>query len=266
MNRRAKKYKCPYANCDKAYNRPCLLEEHKRSHDNTRPFECDVCGKCFFRETHLKSHAWTHADKRPLGCPECDKRFITNQQLKRHIGYHDRKRQRESSVGNRQPSTGASKTDGSNSDHGDERPMKLIRFECPFDCAHTFLTASGLSDHLLEEHIMTDTVSPEFHVKTLNGDLLSDSPPIKQLYSELPTNDNGDANPIHGVVYNSSSNGTTPPWNGEDWSEPLCHEHECQQHESFRDLGQLMIHYSDNHEYVPNTLFQDYLFSLDGSY
>ncbi|KAH3684727.1 hypothetical protein WICPIJ_004313 [Wickerhamomyces pijperi] len=88
VEQREKKFRCDEPDCFKSYTRPSLLEQHKRSHTNERPYQCRECQKRFFRETHLKSHIWTHSSTKPLSCPQCNKGFITNQQLTRHRRAH----------------------------------------------------------------------------------------------------------------------------------------------------------------------------------
>lgn len=87
---RPKKYQCTVENCTKAYTRPCLLEQHLRSHADERPFVCSKpeCGKAFLRDSHLKAHMLSHSDKKPLSCSVCGKGFNTNQHLKRHVKVH----------------------------------------------------------------------------------------------------------------------------------------------------------------------------------
>ncbi|KAI4150408.1 MAG: hypothetical protein LQ340_004099 [Diploschistes diacapsis] len=91
---RSKHLPCPYPGCDKLFNRPTRLEEHKRSHTNDRIFKCNVpkCGKDFLRDSHLKRHVLSaHTDQRDYICTfeDCDKGFATAQRLKRHLSLHE---------------------------------------------------------------------------------------------------------------------------------------------------------------------------------
>lgn len=65
-------YSCHYEGCLKVYSRPCLLEEHFRSHTRERPYRCSVadCEKRFLREGHLKEHFLSHnsTNDRPHKC------------------------------------------------------------------------------------------------------------------------------------------------------------------------------------------------------
>lgn len=85
---------CPYADCTKAFNRPARLEEHIRSHTNTRPFACPhpPCDKAFLRQSHLAHHIKSaHSAVRDYVCDRegCAKRFVTATRLRRHLQAHD---------------------------------------------------------------------------------------------------------------------------------------------------------------------------------
>ena len=119
-------FACTYENCDKAFTRPCRLEEHIRSHTGSRPYKCtqdpENCDKSFLRDSHLKAHIKAmHSKEKPYRCSflippggegdrgafgfkrkasepvggdeggemkECGARFSTNQHLKRHVESH----------------------------------------------------------------------------------------------------------------------------------------------------------------------------------
>ncbi|EMR08490.1 hypothetical protein PNEG_03316 [Pneumocystis murina B123] len=90
--RQKKIYKCTFEGCNKAYSKPCRIEEHIRSHTGERPFVCNYkgCEKAFFRKSHLKAHIHSHINERPYFCrfKDCIARFNTNQHLKRHEAIH----------------------------------------------------------------------------------------------------------------------------------------------------------------------------------
>lgn len=85
---RPKKYVCDFVNCDRAYSKPSLLEQHRRSHSDERPFRCTIagCGKAFLRNSHLKAHALSHEtqEEKPFHCSVCGKGVNTRQHLRRH--------------------------------------------------------------------------------------------------------------------------------------------------------------------------------------
>ena len=91
---RAKHLPCPYADCDKSFNRPTRLEEHLRSHTNTRPYVCPhkPCTKAFLRSSHLKRHVQSaHSDVRDYRCHHagCGKAYATGTRLRRHLEAHN---------------------------------------------------------------------------------------------------------------------------------------------------------------------------------
>ncbi|EEB05072.2 RNA polymerase III transcription factor tfiiia [Schizosaccharomyces japonicus yFS275] len=87
-----KVYACHFGNCTKRYAKPCLLEDHIRTHTNERPFACDYpgCGKRFYRLTHLQTHFRVHTNVKPFACTfeGCTSTFYTMQHLHRHEAAH----------------------------------------------------------------------------------------------------------------------------------------------------------------------------------
>ncbi|KAJ2464207.1 hypothetical protein GGI03_003372 [Coemansia sp. RSA 2337] len=85
---RPKNYVCP--ECNKAFTRPCRLDEHERTHTGSRPFVCMYpgCTKAYMRDSHLSAHSRSHDVTRKYQCPHCDKGFNLNQHLKRHLETH----------------------------------------------------------------------------------------------------------------------------------------------------------------------------------
>lgn len=89
---RPKNHLCDYPGCDKAYSKPSLLEQHKRTHTGERPFKCTACDKTFLRKSHLQAHEISHQnpDSKPFHCSVCGKGVNTAQHLKRHEITHEK--------------------------------------------------------------------------------------------------------------------------------------------------------------------------------
>lgn len=241
---RPKKYRCDAEGCKKAYSRPCLLEQHKRTHSNSRPFVCEECGKGFFRETHLKVHVWIHAPDKPLKCSVCDKGFITNQQLGRHLKTHTLK-------------------------HG-----------CPYECEAKFYTEKDLTDHVLSDHILSDVIDIETH-QVLNGENGRNVPvPAGPFVTNTPSTSDTvslktcDApSLVESSGFNSdespSADRISPsdPYYWENWNDKRCKEPSCKDCGPCDDFYELISHYDEYHKYVPETLcVYHYQMKEDGNF
>ena len=79
-------YKCD--ECDKCFNNPVNLKNHKRGMHN-KEFLCSDCGKTFYNrpnlERHIASIHWNVEERKlPYVCGECGKRFHNNKHLLGH--------------------------------------------------------------------------------------------------------------------------------------------------------------------------------------
>ncbi|RMZ90985.1 hypothetical protein DV736_g1751, partial [Chaetothyriales sp. CBS 134916] len=91
---RTKRLHCTWEGCDKAFVRQSRLDEHLRTHTNTRIFTCPEagCTKSYFRDSHLKVHIksahWTEKNYK-CNRKDCSKSFATGQRLRNHIKSHE---------------------------------------------------------------------------------------------------------------------------------------------------------------------------------
>ncbi|RMD39392.1 hypothetical protein DV735_g5733, partial [Chaetothyriales sp. CBS 134920] len=91
---RTKRLHCTWEGCAKAFVRQSRLDEHLRTHTNTRIFACpeEGCTKSYFRDSHLKVHLKSaHSAEKDYKCSwkDCSKSFATGQRLRNHIKSHE---------------------------------------------------------------------------------------------------------------------------------------------------------------------------------
>ncbi|CCK71805.1 Fzf1p KNAG_0I00130 [Huiozyma naganishii CBS 8797] len=265
VKRRPKVFKCQFEGCGKVFNRPCLLQQHRSSHTNERPYVCDECGKRFMRPCHLSVHKWSHSQVKPRQCDFCEKGFVTGQQLKRHLATHakraekllgiDTKRQQvQKALGMKKiyspctdfNLTGSSKSLVDSKERLDKTPeyttgppdlqnalldtgvplQHLVPFQCPYDDCSTVLGPHDeLISHLLESHV----------VSKLTG--IYDDP---TLMTYIPTPENS----VEGGIV-------------EDpllWSDMVCREPSCRALLPFPSVFELIEHYDQCHGFIPSSL------------
>lgn len=176
---RPKIYACTFKDCEKAYNRPSLLEQHLRTHTNERPFVCHVegCDQSFTRKYHLDRHLLKHTsdDDKPFHCSVCGKALGSSQQLKRHEVVHSKSFKctyegceesfyKHQSLKHhiRQVHTEELKCDECGkkfnrpyrlANHKETVHFNVSRFACDFpDCGLNFKTWSALQFHIKTDH------------------------------------------------------------------------------------------------------------------
>ncbi|XP_047446554.1 zinc finger and SCAN domain-containing protein 12-like [Mugil cephalus] len=74
--------------CNKGFPRASQLEEHRATHQASKPFRCLECGKSFTQKTRLKTHQSVHTGERPFGCTICGKTFSRHDNCLRHERFH----------------------------------------------------------------------------------------------------------------------------------------------------------------------------------
>ena len=265
MCKRPKKYLCSVDGCGKMYSRPCLLEQHRRSHTNERPFVCEEpgCGKGFLRASHLKVHKWSHSQVKPLACPVCSKGFTTNQQLSRHKKTHkDLPSPPQEQLNDKDTAGGDGRVEDCN-------PNTVA---CTYSgCTESFPTGTQLTDHILSFHLRSEILSiPALRPPPAQVHLEqpATAPPYQVADDTAQSNDgatlNIPAGPMSRVENNNiSSHQTQPssergiysaPWS--NWNDLHCKEIECIGYPTYESLPHLLAHYDTYHSFVPESLFQ----------
>jgi KRAB domain-containing zinc finger protein len=65
-----------------------MLQKHLKSHNEHKPFSCDICGKSFHFHWYLTTHKKTHAEEGTFGCVQCGKVFSKRGNLLSHAKCH----------------------------------------------------------------------------------------------------------------------------------------------------------------------------------
>jgi uncharacterized Zn-finger protein len=90
-----KKYKCEWANCDKAFYRADELKRHTRVHTKEKPFPCPHCDRHFARSDHVRTHVRIHTGEKPYKCDYCSKCFARSDERLRHHKVHEKRLKKE---------------------------------------------------------------------------------------------------------------------------------------------------------------------------
>ena len=68
---------CSCEECGKCFSNKKVLESHRATHSDARPFVCSECGKTFRQQSALYVHNRSHQPddvKNRYPCDQCDKR------------------------------------------------------------------------------------------------------------------------------------------------------------------------------------------------
>lgn len=252
-------------NCDKAYSRPCLLEQHIRSHKDERPFLCNVpgCNKAFLRDSHLKTHILSHSVEKPLYCSFCGKGFNTNQHLNRHERTH------VPSVRCTFQGCGlAFKRSSQLRKHISEFHTFSKEHTCPY-CPRKFDLSSRLETHIKKTHAKM----PSYHCG--NDGCLETFTSWQELQSHTKISHKtitcycGEKLPSEvafaehiKTIHPNLSNGLIDSITQQQsvYQDQFTHEWVCQESQcgsssaAFRDKTSLIYHYQQFHEFVPESL------------
>lgn len=70
--------------CDKKFQYPRQLREHKVTHTGDRPYTCEVCCKSFALPKYIAIHMQTHSGIKPYKCRYCDITFAQLPNRRQH--------------------------------------------------------------------------------------------------------------------------------------------------------------------------------------
>lgn len=208
------------------YSRPCLLEQHRRTHTNERNFVCDFpdCGKDFLRKSHLKVHKWSHSSEKPLCCEICRRGFTTSQQLSRHLNTHPRDK------------------------------------FCPYNCGKAFLIDEDLIGHMLDGHVLNEIVT--LHdisgQKGHHNSSFSVPSTLDSVHdSILQSNTNNKATTTSSLEDGDSSI-VLHLKDKHSLANLHCMEDICEGFDPYDSVFDLIQHYDESHHFVPGSYFHEF--------
>ncbi|KAI3361125.1 hypothetical protein L3Q82_013320 [Scortum barcoo] len=74
--------------CGKSFRWSSRLTHHQRSHNNERPYRCNLCPKAFKGSSALLYHQRSHSGEKPYKCQDCGKAFKRSSLLQVHQSVH----------------------------------------------------------------------------------------------------------------------------------------------------------------------------------
>ncbi|KAJ8945451.1 hypothetical protein NQ314_009203 [Rhamnusium bicolor] len=74
--------------CSKEFRTSGELKNHMKSHNNYRPFICEICGQSYKHKTAFNIHMDMHNGINPFTCIYCSKSFTQKGALVRHVPIH----------------------------------------------------------------------------------------------------------------------------------------------------------------------------------
>lgn len=78
-------FKCTFAGCTHTCSRKENMKIHLATHNNDKPFVCEICGNKFTQSKSLKRHALIHNSGGYHLCPHCPFKALRTDNLKSHI-------------------------------------------------------------------------------------------------------------------------------------------------------------------------------------
>lgn len=74
--------------CGKSFKTKLTHYAHGKTHTGKRDFKCDICGSAFLLKAHLKAHQSVHTGEKPFKCEHCGKDFALKVNYEVHRRLH----------------------------------------------------------------------------------------------------------------------------------------------------------------------------------